>query len=106
MKKEEGAIKLLGVCLGVFLFMYLLAFVGIKVMIEDLGKQKTRIEDRIANLSQDKTSLLTNIQKEEGEEKIVVLAREQLGLVQNEGTSFVLVVPVTEYNARNNFQKK
>ncbi len=106
MKKEEGAVKLLSVSLGVYIFLFLVAFVAIKMLIEDLKAQKTRIEAKIGILTEDKTNLLTNIQRAEGEERISAIAREELGLVQNEGTNYVLVVPVTEFNARSNFQKK
>ncbi len=106
MKKEDGAVKLLSATLGVYIFLFLIALVAIKMLIEDLKAQKTRIEAKIGILTEDKTNLLTNIQRAEGEERISTIAREELGLVQNEGTSYVLVVPVTEFNARSNFQKK
>jgi cell division protein FtsB len=105
MKKQDGG-KLLWVSLGIYLFLFLVALVATKMLIEDLKAQKSRLEAKIGIMEEDKTNLRSNIQLEEGEERISQAARDRLGLVQNEGTNYVLVVPVTEYNARNNFQKK
>ena len=104
MSKGMSPQKLLLVSLGTYAFLFLLAFVAIKISIDDLKSQKSKKEDLINVLANDKTNFIARIQSAESEERITTIAHDELGMIKNDKAIYVLEVPVTEMNSRRNFK--
>ena len=96
MKKFEKPERLIFASFGVFVFLLLLGVVALKLSIQRIRSEKSKKQDLIEVLNNNRMNLIAQIQLYESEPRICSAASDELGMVKNEEQTLKMSVYMNE----------
>jgi cell division protein FtsL len=98
MKKSAKPLIIYSLLVFVFLSVFLLAYIGLKIRCDQLNKEIVSQEEQIASKKNRQMYLTARLQFYTSEERIINIAQNELGMIRRESPRLVLEVSKDKIN--------